>query len=94
MSESELQGLVGDAQALNQLIGRRVNYSGESFEIIDILLEQDLLILSSDHGVDVQEDSYGRANRLVPRQQNIRFRDADGHPTHIWQDMAFLDGPL
>ncbi|MDQ6954192.1 MAG: hypothetical protein Q9M20_01965 [Mariprofundaceae bacterium] len=94
MSESGLQALVEDAQALRKLIGLRVQYMGRGYEITDLLIEDDLLILSSDDDVDLQEDSYGRAHRLVPRQHNLRFRDADGKATHIWEDMAFLDGPL
>jgi len=94
MSEVRLQALVEDAQALRGLIGRRVNYLGKGYEVIDLLDEDDLLILSADDGADVQEDSYGRAHRLVPKQQNLRFRDADGQATHVWQDLAFLDGPL
>jgi len=94
MSESGLQALVEDAAALRKLIGRRVNYMGKSYEIVDLLMDDDLLILSGDVGADVQEDSYGRAHRLVPHQHNLRFRDGDGQATHIWKELAFLDGPL
>lgn len=94
MSESRLQELVEDATALRKLIGRRVNYMGQGYEIIDFLIEDDLLILSGDEGADVQEDSYGRAHRLVPHQHNLRFRDADGHATHVWEELSFLDGPI
>lgn len=94
MSESGLQALVEDAAALRKLIGRRVSYMGQAYEIVDLLIEDDLLILSGDEGTDVQEDSYGRASRLVPHQHNLRFRDVDGHATHVWTELAFLDGPL
>ncbi len=94
MSESGLQALVENADALRKLIGRRVNYMGQAYEIVDLLIEDDLLILSGEEGADVQEDSYGRAHRLVPHQHNLRFRDADGHATHVWEELAFLDGPL
>ena len=30
----------------------------------------------------------------VPKQQALRFRDAEGHPTNIWEELSFLDGPL
>lgn len=92
MAQAALQRLIGDAQALRALIGRRVRYLDQDYEITDVLLDQDLIILSADEGSEVQEDSYGRAHRLVPRQQGLRFRDAEGHPTHLWQDMEFLDG--
>jgi len=85
---------LGDEQSLRQLIGRRVRYMGKAYEVIDLLLEDDLLILSADEGMEVQEDSYGRAHRMVPQQQNLRFRDADKQASHIWDDLIFLDGPM
>jgi len=94
MSESGLQALVGDMQALRKLIGLKVRYMGQAYEITDLLIEDDLLILSADNDVDLQEDSYGRAHRLVPRQHNLRFRDVDGQATHVWEDITFLDGAL
>jgi len=81
-------------QSLQQLIGRRVRYMGKAYEVTDLLLEDGLLILSSNEGEDVQEDSYGRPHRMVPQQKNLRFRDADKQATHIWDDLIFLDGPL
>jgi len=83
-----------DEQSLRKMIGRRVRYMGKSYEITDLLFEDDLLILSSNDGMDVQEDSYGRPSRMVPQQQNLRFRDADKQATHIWDDLIFLDGPM
>ncbi len=83
-----------DEQSLRQMIGRRVRYMGKSYEITDLLFEDDLLILSSNDGMDVQEDSYGRPSRMVPQQQSLRFRDADKQATHIWDDLIFLDGPM
>lgn len=90
--KAALQKLIGNAQALRALIGRQVRYLGQLYEITDIVLDEDLMILSADEDSEVQEDSYGRAHRLVPRQQNLRFRDAEGHPTNLWQDLEFLDG--
>jgi len=94
MSDSALQGLIEDEGAMRSLIGRRVNYLNGIYEITDYVPDEDLLILSSDEEDGMQEDSYGRAHRLVPKQHGLRFRDAEGHPTHIWQELAFLDGPL
>ena len=94
MAEAALQRLIEDHDALARLIGQRVRYLGEAYEVTDLLPEEGLLILSSDHGSDVQEDSYGRPNRLVPKRQNLRFRDAEGCPSSIWEELAFLDGPL
>jgi hypothetical protein len=92
MRQVALQKLIHDAQALRGLIGCRVRYLGQMYEITDIVLDEDLMILSADEDSEVQEDSYGRAHRMVPRQQSLRFRDAEGHPTNLWQDMEFLDG--
>ena len=65
-----------------------------TFEVTDVLPEEGLIILSAIEGSDVQEDSYGRPTRLVPKRQNLHFRDAEGHPTSIWEELAFLDGPM
>jgi len=92
--DRSLQHLVTDSAMLTQLIGRRVRYQQQEYEVTDLLADEGLLIISADHDSDVQEDSYGRANRLVPKRHNLKFRDADGEPTAIWDDLTFLDGPL
>jgi hypothetical protein len=92
MTEVAWQQLIQDAHALRSLIGRQVRYLDRLYEITDIVLDEDLMILSADEDSEVQEDSYGRAHRLVPRQQSLRFRDAEGHPTNLWQDLEFIDG--
>jgi len=94
MIDSILQKMIEDIEALSRLIGRRVRYLGEEYEVCDLLPEEGLIILSADFSSDVQEDSYGRPNRLVPKRHSLKFRDVEGHPTAIWEDIAFLDGPL
>jgi len=94
MVDAELQNLIQNHDALARLIGQRVRYLNEEYEVTDLLPEEGLLILSADEGTDVQEDSYGRPNRLVPKRQNLKFRDAEGCPSSIWDELAFLDGPL
>ena len=94
MVDAELQNLIQNHDALARLIGQRVRYLNEEYEVTDLLPEEGLMILSADEGTDVQEDSYGRPNRLVPKRQNLKFRDAEGYPSSIWEDLAFLDGPL
>ncbi len=94
MVESAMQAMIEDNDALARLIGQRVRYLNEEYEVTDLLPEEGLLILSSDDGCDVQEDSYGRAHRLVPKRQNLKFRDAEGNPSTVWDELAFLDGPL
>ncbi|OIO73997.1 MAG: hypothetical protein AUJ57_03290 [Zetaproteobacteria bacterium CG1_02_53_45] len=94
MSNPALQSMIEDVEALSRLIGKRVRYLDEEYEVTDLLPEEGLLILSADVGSDVQEDSYGRPSRLVPKRHNLKFRDAEGHPSSIWSELAFLDGPL
>ncbi len=94
MVEAALQQLVEDHHALSGLIGKRVRYLGEEYEVADLLPDEGLMVLCSDDGTDVQEDSYGRPHRLVPKRQNLKFRDAEGAPSSIWNELAFLDGPL
>jgi len=94
MAEAALQHLIENPDALSGLIGKRVRYLGEEYEVADLLPEEGLMILSADSGSDVQEDSYGRPHRLVPKRQNLKFRDAEGCPSSIWDELAFLDGPL
>ena len=94
MVDAELQNLIQNHDALARLIGQRVRYLNEEYEVTDLLPEEGLMILSADEGTDVQEDSYGRPNRLVPKRQNLKFRDAEGYPSSIWDELAFLDGPL
>jgi len=94
MSQQHLQILFSDIEKLRALVGRKVRYLDSSYVIADILADEDMLILSSRHEDDVQEDCYGRATRMVPKQQRLRFRDNDGKPTAIWEDFSFLDGAL
>ncbi|MDX8384880.1 MAG: hypothetical protein R8M45_12420 [Ghiorsea sp.] len=94
MSDQRLQALFADINALRSLIGQEVRYLGEDYEITDLLADEDMLILSSHHAKDVQEDCFGRPHRLVPKQQRLRFRDSEGNPTSIWEEFAFLDGAL
>jgi len=94
MAEAALQHLIENHDALSGLIGKRVRYLGEEYEVADLLPEEGLMILAADNGSDVQEDSYGRPHRLVPKRQNLKFRDAEGCPSSIWDELAFLDGPL
>ena len=89
-----LQSMIDDHKEMVGLIGRPVRYLDEDYEVTDLLHDEGLLIISADVACDVQEDSFGRARRLVPRRQNLKFRDAEGRPSAIWDDLAFLDGPL
>jgi len=86
--------MIHEPEMLVALIGKRVRYAGEEFELTDLLFEEGLLILSSAEGETVQEDSYGRPSRLVPSSQELRFRDAQGQPGSVWDELVFLDGPL
>jgi len=94
MTDSRIEAMVNAPEILICLIGQRVRYMQEEYEVTDLLVEEGLLILSSSEGEDVQEDCYGRPSRLVPRRHQLRFRDVHGQPSAIWQELAFLDGPL
>jgi len=94
MIDSAVQKMIDDPGMLICLIGQRVRYMGEEYEVTDLLAAEGLVILSSADGEDVQEDSYGRPSRMVPKRLELYFRDAHGQPTSIWEDLAFLDGPL
>lgn len=94
MDDSDLQALVDDEEEMRHLIGRKVRYLGHFYEVTDLLFDEDMMILSADTDTGLQEDSYGRAHRRVPKVQSLRFRDAQGNPTNIWEDVRFLDGLL
>lgn len=94
MSHQQLQALFSNIDALRALVGRQVRYLGDDYQITDLLADEGMLILSSHSDDSVQEDCYGRATRMVPKQQRLRFRDTEGNPTAIWEDFSFLDGTL
>jgi hypothetical protein len=94
MGHQRLQALFSNHDDLYTLIGRQVRYLGEDFFISDLLINEDMMILSSHYDKAVQDDSFGRATRLVPKQHRLKFRDTEGNPTVIWDDIVFLDGAL
>ncbi len=85
---------VNDEGLLRSLVGRHVRYIGRNHQVTDVLWDDGLLILSADDDMEVQDDSYGRPHRMVPQQQSLQIRDAEGNPSQIWQDLVFLDGPM
>ncbi len=94
MSHQQLQALFSSPDGLRKLVGRKVRYLGEEYSICDLLMDEDMMILASHCDKAVQDDVFGRATRMVPKQQRLRFKDKDGQPTAIWEDIIFLDGPL
>ena len=94
MNQQQLAALFSNIDDLRGLVGRQVRYLDQPYEITDILPAEDMLILSSHEHDDVQEDLYGRATRMVPQQQRLRFRDAKGAATAVWDDFIFIDGAL
>ncbi len=94
MSHQQLQALFSNPDDLYALVGRKVRYLSDDYEVTDILADEDMLVLSSRSDDVVQDDCYGRAHRMVPKQQRLRFRDPDGKPTAIWDEIIFLDGAL
>jgi len=94
MDHQQLQALFSNLDDLRALVGRKVRYLNDDYEITDLLADEDMLVLSSRSDDVVQDDCYGRAHRMVPKQQRLRFRDPDGKPTAIWDEIIFLDGAL
>ncbi|WP_051938070.1 hypothetical protein [Ghiorsea bivora] len=94
MGHQQLQALFSNLDDLRALVGRKVRYLNDDYEITDLLADEDMLVLSSRSDDVVQDDCYGRAHRMVPKQQRLRFRDPDGKPTAIWDEIIFLDGAL
>jgi len=94
MSQAQFQALFSTPDALHALVGRHVRYLGEDYVICDLLVDEDMLILASHCDKSVQDDSFGRATRMVPKQHRLQFRDTDGNPTSIWDEFIFLDGAL
>ncbi|HIP06364.1 MAG TPA: hypothetical protein EYG66_00635 [Mariprofundaceae bacterium] len=94
MRHQQLQALFSSLDELRNLVGRKVRYLNEDYEITDLLADEGILILSSRSDDVVQDDCYGRAHRMVPKQQRLRFRDNEGKPTAIWEEIIFLDGAL
>ncbi|MDX8381798.1 MAG: hypothetical protein R8M14_06775 [Ghiorsea sp.] len=94
MSQTQLQTLLADSEALQALVGRTVRYLDEDYDICDILVDEKMLILASHCDKSVQDDSFGRATRMVPKQHRLRFCDDDGNATVIWDELIFLDGAM
>jgi len=94
MGHQQLQALFSNLDDLRALVGRKVRYLNDDYEITDLLADEDMLVLSSRSDDVVQDDCYGRATRMVPKQQRLRFRDSEGNPTAIWDEIIFLDGAL
>lgn len=76
------------------LIGTKVVYAKRHYEIIDVLHEDHALVLSSQDHVQVQDDSYGRAHRLVPETELLHFCDEDGQPIHVCDDIILIAEPI
>ncbi|MBF0282491.1 MAG: hypothetical protein HQM07_08015 [Zetaproteobacteria bacterium] len=91
MDSSQLTQTINSDTALHQLIGQHVEYLHKHYEIVDLLLEENQIILSAESEEDLQEDCYGRAHRMVPCRLSLRFRDEHGQPTHIWDELLFID---
>ena len=85
--------LVSDDNAMRGLIGLQVSYLRERYEVWDVLPEDDTIVLAANDSTDMQDDSYGRPHRLVPKTQSLRFRDSEGKPTNIWDEIVFEEGP-
>ncbi|MDQ6975277.1 MAG: hypothetical protein Q9M22_01795 [Mariprofundaceae bacterium] len=73
-----------------ELIGKQVLYTRKYYEIIDVLQDDHALVLSSEDHEQVQDDSYGRAHRLVPETALIHFCDEHGVLAHVCHDITLI----
>jgi len=73
-----------------ELIGTTITYARKVYEIIDVLHEDQALVLSSQDHEQVQDDSYGRAHRLVPQTELLHFCDEHGQPAHVCDDILLM----
>ncbi|MDX8389728.1 MAG: hypothetical protein R8M38_04465 [Mariprofundaceae bacterium] len=90
MLDSQLKEMANSDEMMRQLIGRTIGYLDQHYEVIDILFDEDMMILATDDHSDLQDDCYGRAHRRVPKRCELRFRNAEGEPTHIWDEITLL----
>ncbi len=74
---------------LGALVGRRVQYEGRWYRVRDVLADEGVLLLEAEDADAVQEDSYGRAHRLIARTLEVRVRTPEGGPSEAWRRLAF-----
>jgi len=67
--------------SLDALIGRRAEYAGEPFSVIEILPDGPQLVLQHRHHKAIQQDMQGRAYRRVPETICLELLDEDGQPS-------------
>ncbi len=70
-----------DPDFLGALIGRRAEYGGEPYSVIEILPEGPQLVLQHRHRLAIQPDLQGRPYRRVPETVCLALRDEEGNPS-------------
>ncbi|HKJ71156.1 MAG TPA: hypothetical protein VKA55_05345 [Gammaproteobacteria bacterium] len=79
-----------DWDYLSGLIGRRAEYAGEPYTVIELLPDGPQLVLQHARQKSIQDDLQGRAYRRVPYTECLPVLDADGSPSDLL-DLLLLD---
>ena len=87
--DKQIRNVISDETRMVGMVGRHVRYMDEIFQIADVVFGEDLIVLQAIEDEDVQSDNFGRPHRLVPRTTKLRFRDTEGEPSHIWDEIVF-----
>lgn len=68
-------------ESLEALIGRRAEYAGEPYSVIEILPDGPQLVLQHRDHMAIQQDLQGRAYRRVPETVCLELHDEHGQPS-------------
>lgn len=69
-------------EQLRQMIGTRVRHQGLVCEVIEILEDGPVLVLSCGESPVIQSDQYGNPTRRVPQISTVPATDTDGRRMH------------
>ncbi|MDQ6964128.1 MAG: hypothetical protein Q9M13_04315 [Mariprofundales bacterium] len=89
-SPLSLQHAFTHADSARKLCGHQVRYHNIRYTIADILWEDGLMILHAINHNEVQNDSFGRPNRVVPSELHIQLRNSDGTLANTWQELELI----
>ncbi len=77
---------------LRKLIGGRVRYLGQIYQIVEILEDGPTLILQNDTGNTIQADQMGEAHRRVPESVEVALTLTESGSVDIENlDLELLD---
>lgn len=79
----------GDRAYLFDLIGRRAEYAGDPYMVIDILPEGPQLVLQHLYEQTIQSDRQGHPYRRAPATLCLSIYDEEGRPNELL-DLLYL----